>query len=40
MPANFKISEAGATTDFDAVDAAVTWNATDNEYLVVWRSSA
>jgi hypothetical protein len=36
---DFRISDAGGTGDpsFAAVLPAVAWNATDNEYLVVWH---
>jgi hypothetical protein len=36
---DFRLSDMGPdnNTVFGATDPAVTWNATDNEYLVVWR---
>ncbi len=36
---NFRISDMGTDglTAFDALDPAVSYNPTDNEYLVVWR---
>jgi len=35
---DFRISDMGGTgdQDFDARDPAVVWNATENEYMVVW----